>query len=94
LNGVHRKLDGEYGSGDIPYPAIEQVGIYFARYGELKTVEMDSVIDSREDYERFQAWFVDRAIQENHDARRNYEVVREILTEPYNFKEQRTLSDF
>ena len=94
LNDVHRELDGEYGSSDIPYPSLEEVGIYFARYGELRTVEIDSVIDSRDEYERFRAWFVDRAIQENHDDRRNYEVVREILTEPYDFEEQRPLSDF
>ncbi len=75
------------------YPELTKVGIYFARHGELQSIEMDDVIDDREEYERFRAWFVDRAIEENHDKRYNYSDIRAALTEPYDYRRQRTLFD-
>jgi hypothetical protein len=97
LNDIHRELIAEevdgYGSA-TPYPDLTTVGIYFARFGELQTVDIKEYIQSRQEYERFRAWFVDRAIEENHDGRRNYDPYREVLTEPYDFEDQTTLFDF
>lgn len=90
--------DERYGDdedvAEIRYPDINRVGIYFARYGELQTVEMDSVIEDRDRYEEFRAWIVDRGIEENRHAQKNYQTVREALTEPYEYKRQQTFSDF
>lgn len=94
LNDVHGVLCEQTGRGSKEkYPDLNKVGIYFARYGELQTVEMDEVINEREEYKRFRAWFVDRAIDENHDKRINYTDIRAALTEPYEFKRQQTLFD-
>ncbi|KAB1197872.1 MULTISPECIES: hypothetical protein [Haloferax] len=92
LNDIHREMVGD--SGEIPYPELERVGIYFARYGVSKIINVDDIINSREEFERFRAWFVDRAIEENHDGRINYDDVREMLTDPYDFERQRSLFDF
>jgi len=58
------------------YPEINQVGIYYARYGELQTVDIEEVIDDREQYEEFRAWIVDRAIEENSHAQHDYSAIR------------------
>jgi hypothetical protein len=92
---LYNKRDNEKGPvPSVKYPEINRVGIYFARYGELQTVEMDSVINDRDRYEEFRAWIVDRGIEENRHAQKNYEKVREALTEPYDYKRQQTFSDF
>ena len=78
---------------DEKYPEINRVGIYYARYGELQTVEMNDVIDDQEEYEEFRAWMVNRAIEENRHAQHNYSDIRAELTEPYNYKKQKTLFD-
>jgi hypothetical protein len=92
---LYNERDGdEDHSSSVEYPEINRVGIYFARYGELQTVEIDSVIDDRERYEEFRAWIVDRGIEENRHAQKNYERVRGSLTEPYDYKRQQTFSDF
>jgi len=92
---MYNERDGdERRMPSVEYPEINRVGIYFARYGELQTVEMDSVIDDQDRYEEFRAWIVDRGIEENRHAQKNYEVVREALTEPYDYKRQQTFSDF
>ena len=70
------------------------MGVYFARYGELRVVEMDEAIEDRERYEEFRAWIVDRGIEENRHAQKNYDDVRETLTESYDYKRQQTFSDF
>jgi hypothetical protein len=62
--------------------------------GELQTVDMASVLGAREEYERFRAWFVERAIEANHDGRINYDSVRAILRAPYDYDQQSDLSDF
>lgn len=76
------------------YPEITRVGVYFARFGELKTINMEELIDNRVEYDRFRAWIVDRAIEENRHAQHDYSDIRAALTEPYDFERQRTLSDF
>ncbi|WP_152039935.1 hypothetical protein [Salinigranum salinum] len=78
----------------IKYPEISKVGIYFARYGELRTVNMGDVIQDQDRYEEFRAWIVDRGIEENRHAQKNYNMEREALTEPYDYKRQQTFSDF
>jgi len=99
LNDVQRILhdvDGRtYGKEPFngKYPQINRVGIYFARYGELETVDMREVIDNREQYEEFRAWIVDRAIEENRHAQHNYSDIRAALTEPYDYQKQKTLFD-
>jgi len=75
------------------YPEINRVGIYYARYGEIQTVDMETLIDDREQYEEFRAWVVDRAIEENSHAKHDYSAIRSTLTEPYDYKKQRTLFD-
>lgn len=94
LNDIQRVLyeETERGSQE-KYPAVTELGIYFARYGELQTVTINDVIDDRAEYERFRAWFVNRAIEENHDKRVNYTDIRATLTEPYDYERQRTLFD-
>jgi len=100
LNDIQRVLydvDGRtYGREqfDGKYPEINRVGIYFARYGELKTVDMSEVIKETRQYKEFRAWIVDRAIEINQHAQHDYSAIREALTEPYDYKRQRTLSDF
>jgi hypothetical protein len=96
LNDIHRELiqNREDREMEVPYPHISTVGVYFARYGELKTVDVDDYLQPREDYKRFRAWFVDRAIEYNHDGRVNYDHIRQVLTEPYNFEDQTSLFDF
>lgn len=99
LCDVQRMLFDEiYGDRDntskFKYPEINRVGIYFARYGELKTIDMSSLIDDQEQYEEFRAWIVDRGIEENRHAQKNYNTVRSKLTDPYDFKRQQTFSDF
>jgi len=76
------------------YPEITRVGIYFARYGELRTVEMENVITDSDRYEEFRAWIVDRAIDENRQSNRNYSAIRGALTEPYDYDRQQSLFDF
>lgn len=79
---------------DGKYPEITRVGIYFARYGELRTIEIQDVIEDRERYKEFRAWIVDRAIEENRHAQMNYSAIRSVLTEPYDYEQQKSLSDF
>jgi hypothetical protein len=76
------------------YPKINRVGVYFARYGELKTVDMRELIDDQDRYEEFRAWLVDRAIEENRHAQHDYSAIRAALTEPHDYKRQQTFSDF
>ena len=92
---LHKVDDRTYGKEpfDGKYPEINQVGIYYARYGELQTVDMREVIDDRNRYEAFRAWIVDRAIQENRHAQHDYSAIKAALTEPYDYKKQRTLFD-
>jgi hypothetical protein len=94
LNDIHRELLDDPDAAEIPYPVLHEVGIYFARYGVVKTIDVNTVFDSDDEYKRFRAWFVDRAIEENHDGRVNYDETRELLTEPYDFDEQQTLFDY
>jgi hypothetical protein len=95
LNDIHRTLaDAGEGTMDVFHPEVTEVGIYFARFGELQTVDMTSVLGSREEYERFRAWFVDRAIEANRDGRLNYDSIRAVLTDPYDYDQQSDLSDF
>lgn len=100
LSDIQRILcdvDGRtYGneSFEEKYPKIKRVGIYFARFGELKTVDLEEVIDDQERYEEFRAWVVDRAIEENQHGRYDYSAIRAALTEPYDYERQQTLSDF
>lgn len=94
LNDIQRVLCRETERANLDYPELETVGIYFARHGELQTVDMAEVIDDQEEYERFRAWFVDRAIEENHDERINYTDYRAALTDPYDFERQRSLFDY
>jgi len=75
------------------YPDINRVGIYYARYGELQTVDMEMVIEDQERYEEFRAWIVDRAIEENSHAQHDYSAIRGALTDPYDYEKQRTLFD-
>ena len=99
LNDVQRilhEVDGRtYGKEPFEgkYPEINRVGIYYARYGELQTVDMNAIIDDRNQYETFRAWIVDRAIEENSHAQHDYSAIREALTEPYDYEKQRTLFD-
>jgi hypothetical protein len=76
------------------YPEITRVGIYFARHGELQTVEIDELIEDTNRYEEFRAWLVDRAIEENRHAQINYSAIREVLTELYDYERQQSLTDF
>lgn len=97
LNDVHRELiasEVDTRAEEVPYPDLTTVGVYFARFGELQTIDMADYLQPRAEYERFRAWFVDRAIEENHDGRRNYEPYREVLTRPYDFEDQTSLFDF
>lgn len=97
LNDIHREIlanDIDTRGSDISYPALSEVGVYFARYGELKTIDVNEYLQPREKYERFRAWFVDRAIEQNHDGRFNYDPFRELLTDPYDFEDQTSLTDF
>lgn len=100
LNDVQRVLHdvegGTYGreAFEGKYPKINRIGIYFARYGELKTVDMQKLTDNQEQYEKFRAWVVNRAIEENRHAQHDYSAIRAALTEPYDYKHQQTLSDF
>ncbi|RQG90881.1 hypothetical protein [Natrarchaeobius chitinivorans] len=97
LNDIHRELvaaEVDSRSADVPYPDLTSVGVYFARFGELQTIDVDEYLQPRDEYERFRAWFVDRAIDENHDGRRNYDPYREVLTEQYDFEGQTSLFDF
>lgn len=101
LNGVQREL---YEADDVTrtgretfdgkYPEITHVGIYFARYGELRTIEIQKVIEDTERYEAFRAWIVDRAIEENRHAQMDYSAIRGVLTEPYDYERQQSLFDF
>lgn len=75
------------------YPKINRVGIYFARYGDLETVNMKELINDREQYKKFRAWIVDRAIEENRHKQQNYSDIRATLTEPYDYEKQKTLFD-
>lgn len=75
------------------YPEINRVGIYYARYGQLQMIDMEEVIDDRERYEEFRAWIVDRAIEENRHAQHDYSAIRAALTEPYDYRRQKTLFD-
>ncbi len=76
------------------YPEITRVGIYFARHGELQTVDISELIDDTERYKEFRAWIVNRAIEENRHAQINYSAIREVLTEPYDYERQQSLTDF
>jgi hypothetical protein len=101
LNDIQRELyaaESVSRSGremfDGQYPDISRVGIYFARYGALQTVDMEDLLSDDEQYKAFRAWIVDRAIAENRHAQIDYSPIRAVLTEPYDYEEQRTLSDF
>ncbi|SFG01213.1 hypothetical protein SAMN04488063_1125 [Halopelagius inordinatus] len=99
VNDVQRLIhESEWRSSKEPfegkYPEINRVGIYFARFGELKTINMSDVINDRNQYEEFRAWIVDRALEENAHAQVDYSDLRSLLTEPYDYKRQRTLFDF
>lgn len=93
LHGVEGRTYGKEGF-DEPYPEISRVGIYFARYGELQTIDMDELLDDTERYEEFRAWFIDRAIEENRHAQHDYSAIRGVFTDPYDFERQRSLFDF
>jgi hypothetical protein len=75
------------------YPEINRVGIYYARFGELKTINIEEVIDEVGRYEEFRAWIVDRAIEENSHAQHDYSAIRAALTDAHDFQKQRTLFD-
>lgn len=94
LNDIQRVLYEETDRADEEYPELTKVGVYFARYGKLKVIHVNDVIDDVDAYERFRAWFVDRAVEENHDDRINYADYRAALTDPYDFERQQTLFDF
>lgn len=99
LNDIQRELhraDSRTGREkfDEPYPEIRRVGIYFARYGDLQTINIDEIIQDTGRYEEFRAWIVDRAIEENRHAQMNYSGVRSVLTDSYDYKRQQSLSDF
>jgi hypothetical protein len=79
---------------DEPYPKINRVGIYFARFGELKEVDMREVIEEQQRYEEFRAWIVDRAIEENRHAQHDYSAIRAELTDPYDYRRQQTFDEF
>jgi hypothetical protein len=101
LNDVQREL---YEADDVTrtgretfkgmYPEITHVGIYFARYGELRTIEIQNLIEHTERYETFRAWIVDRGIEENRHAQIDYSAIRSVLTEPYDYERQQSLFDF
>jgi len=76
------------------YPEINRVGVYFARYGELRVVDLNEVISDKDKYEELRAWIVDRGIEENRHAQRDYSPVRDVLTEPYDYERQQSLFDF
>lgn len=97
LNDIHREIVAngiDTRGSDVSYPNLSEVGVYFARYGEFKTIDVTKYLRPREKYERFRAWFVDRAIEQNHDGRINYDPFRELLTDPYDYEDQTSLSDF
>lgn len=79
---------------DEKYPEITRVGIYFARYGELKTVDLGEVIEDTDRYEEFRAWIVNRGIEENRHAQMDYSAIRDALTESYDYQRQQSLFDF
>jgi len=79
---------------DDKYPEITRIGIYFARHGDLQTIDIDDVITDLDRYEEFRAWIVDRAIEENQHAQINYTAIRDILTDPYDYKRQQSLFDY
>jgi hypothetical protein len=79
---------------DEQHPEINRVGIYYARFGELQTVDMREVIDDRVHYEEFRAWLVDRTIEESRHTQHDYSAIREALTKPYDYRRQQTFDDF
>ena len=100
LNDIQREL---YEAEDVrssresfegKYPEISRVGVYFARYGKLIAVDVNNVIEDLDRYEEFRAWIVNRAIEENRHAQMDYSAIRNVLTEPYDYQRQQTLSDF
>jgi len=36
---------------DTPYPDITTVGVYFARFGELQTIDVKEYLQPREEYQ-------------------------------------------
>jgi hypothetical protein len=76
------------------YPENNRVGIYYARYGELQTVDMEEAIDNRGRYKEFRAWIVNRPIEDNRHAQHDYSAIRAVLTEPYDYKKPCTLFDY
>lgn len=97
LNDIHREVianEVDTRGNEISYPELTAVGIYFARYGVAKTIDISEYLQPRNKYEEFRAWFVDRAIEQNHDGRVNYDPFHAVLTDPYDFEEQTSLSDF
>lgn len=94
LNDIQRELYEATDRTDEEYPEITTVGVYFARFAELRRIRIENVIDDWDAYRRFRAWFVDRAIEENHDGRVNYTDYRAVLTDPYDFQQQKSLFDF
>jgi len=76
------------------YPEISCLGVYFARYGELVIVDVNDVIEDQDTYGEFRAWIVNRAIEENRHAQMDYSAIRNVLTEPFDYQRQQTLSDF
>lgn len=96
LNSINNQLiEGEYhGNYKSEYPEIEQFGIYFARYGELVTYPVSSLFKNERTFERFRAWFAERAIEENRDRVRDYEPIEELLCDPYEYERQSSLDDW
>lgn len=97
LNDIHRELRAaeidSYGS-DVPYPELSTMGVYYARFGELQMIDVAEYLQPQDKYEQFRAFFIDRAIEANKDNRRNYDDYRALLTDPYNFEDQKTFGDF
>lgn len=57
--GVYDEL-GYEDATDIEMPPIERFGVYFARHGELSTVQASLVYD-HDDYPEFRQWFISEA---------------------------------
>ncbi len=97
LNHNHREIThagiDDYGS-DVDHPELSKVGIYFARFGKLQIIDMNNYLQPLEKYNKLRAFINDRAMKINHDKRRNYKKYYELLTEPYDFEDQKTFDDF
>lgn len=96
INDIHRELTvaDVYKREKTPAYDIEEIGVYFARYGVVKSVPTTRLIRDQEKYQRFRAWFTNKAIEVNGDGNRNYDDIREVLCNPYSYQHQTSLSDF